>query len=94
MMATQVADYDRLTEKLEKSIGEARSASDAARKEASDNAEAMAALKVERNELKSSLIYAETQLREVKAKHDDVEQLFREAIQQDKNYFRVIFKVF
>ena len=87
----QVADYDRLTEKLEKSIGEARSASDAARKEASENAEAMAALKVERNELKSSLIYAETQLREVKAKHDDVEQLFREAIQQDKHYFRVIF---
>ena len=32
---------------------------------------------MERNELKSSLIYAETQLREVKAKHDDVEQLFR-----------------
>ena len=32
----QVADYDRLTEKLEKSIGEARSASDAARKEASE----------------------------------------------------------
>ena len=73
----QVADYDRLTEKLEKSIVEARSASDAAKKEASENAEMLAKLKVERNELKSSVIYAETQLREMKAKHDDVEQLFR-----------------
>ena len=34
-------------------------------------------MRVERNELKSSAIYAETQLREMKAKHDDVEQLFR-----------------
>ena len=40
-----MADYDRLTEKLEKSIGEARSASEAARKEAAESAEAVAALK-------------------------------------------------
>ncbi len=72
----QLADYDRLVGKLENSIEEAKAAGEKSRKAAAESSNQLADLKVERNELKSALIYAETQLREVKSKHEDVEVLF------------------
>ena len=73
----QVTEYETLVSKLEKAAVLNKESQEKMTKEIDTLSETVSKLRVEKNEIKSSLIYAETQLKEVKAKHEDVEMLYK-----------------
>ncbi len=72
----QCTDYESVLEKLESALKSEKSARQRFEGDSTEQAKAASELRIERNELKSRLIFAETQAKEARAKHEDVEAAF------------------
>jgi len=74
----QQEKYESMLERLEKNLEAATSGKEKLHAEAAELSRSVSELRVERNELKSKLIFAETQLKESRAKQEDVEALYKQ----------------
>ena len=73
----QNSEYETVVEKLSAAVERLGGDNEHMRAEVAELTRAASGLKVERNDLKSRLIQAESRLKEVSAKHDDVEAMYR-----------------
>lgn len=72
----QATEYEQLLEKMQAGLDAATKAKERLQKEVSDLSTSGSQLRIEKNELRSKLIFAETQLKEQRDKRADVETLF------------------
>lgn len=86
----QNTEYETVVERLTKSIESYKASYEKYKKEAHDLSNDKAGLKKENNELKSKLIYTETQLKEIKTKHDEIETLYRKEEQGWNEQYRKV----
>ena len=74
----QGIEYENIVTKLQANLETLTKAKEKFEKEAAKLSQASSELRIEKNELKSKLIFTETQLREFREKHADVEHLYKE----------------
>jgi chromosome segregation ATPase len=73
----QSNEYESVLSKLEAKLEQVTKAKERFEKEVSELSQTGSTLRIERNELKSKLIFTETQLKEVREKHNDIESLYK-----------------
>jgi chromosome segregation ATPase len=86
----QNAEYETVVDRLSVSIDRLREDNEKMRMEIRDHGASVSSLRIEKNELKSRLIQTESTLKEVSAKHDDVEAMFR---REEVNWSQRLVKV-